>query len=311
MRKLITTLACTLFVVCTYAQLEIPADPITYDLKFSIENNNGFGLKVIKKDTAILPDGIISIQTRMSDADLVLQAKVNAPKNKEVQKFKLVLKDKNGMEIIPALSDYVNYNESANKKINSNTIIWKNITEDNSFLANEYTLTYYVEKYIIIGVDCDNPPKFGIEQQLPYLAGLIVGGQLINNSRHTRDDAEFAFEQAERSASRYTKAWEDGQAGDDPQISYLPESNKKQLAKGEELNEKQKRQFIAGAIVLGADLIAYLTHRIIYKRKKKLFDEYCVDKKPKVKVKPVIDVGSATSYTPQIGMGLTYTFGGR
>lgn len=310
MRKLITTLACTLFAVYTYAQLEVPAAPITYDLKFSIENNTGDGLKVIKKDTAVLPDGIISIQTKMSDADLVLQAKVKAPKkNKEVQKFKLVLRDKNGMEIIPALSDYVNYNENANKKIHSNTIIWKNITEDNSFLANEYTLTYYVEKYIIIGVDCDKPPKFGIEQQIPYIAGLAIGGHLINTSRHTKDNSQRAFELAERSALQYTQGWEEGRAVDE--IASLSDLNKKELERGTDLNKKQKRQFIAGAIVLGADLVAYITHRIIYKRKKKLYDEYCVNKDPKVKIKPVIDVGAATSYTPQIGLGLTYTFGGR
>jgi len=309
MRKLITSLTCTLFAVYTYAQLEVPADPITYDLKFSIENNMGYGLKVIKKDTAILPDGIISIQTRMNDADLVLQAKVKAPKNKEVQKFKLVLRDKNGMEIIPALSDYVNYNESANKKIHSNTIIWKNITEDNSFLAKEYTLTYYVEKYIIIGIDCDNPPKFGIEQQIPYIAGLAIGGHLITTSRHTKDNSHRAFELAERSALQYTQGWEEGRAVDE--IAALSSLNEAQLKRGKDLNKKQKRQFRAGAILLGADLITYLTHRIIYKRKKKLYDEYCVNKKPKVKVKPVIDVGASSSYTPQIGLGLNYTFGGR
>lgn len=307
MRKLITTLIYTAFALLTYGQrLEIPATPITYDLKFSIHNPNGFGLKVARKDTAtILPDGILSIQTRINDADLVLQAKVTATKNKnkELQKFKLVLKDKYGVEIVPEISDYVNYQENTDKKVASNTIIWKNITEDNSFLANEYTLTYYVEKYILVGIDCENPPKFGSNEQVPYLAGALLGAGLMTYSRETRDDALTAFKKAANIATQYQTDWENGEG----QNADLLATNKKFIMEGNKLNERQKRQFIGGAIVLGVDLIAYIAHRAIYQRRKKLADEYCTDKKP-LQIKPVIKASDATSFNHQIGLGLTYTF---
>ena len=250
---------------------------------------------------------------------MVLQAKVTAARNREIQKFKLVLKDKNGVEITPAISDYVNYNnESTNKKIASNTIIWKNLTEDDSFLANEYTLTYSVEKYIIIGVDCDHPPQFGAKQQLPYLGGALVGAGLMAYSRKTRNDAKTAFKRAENFALAYQTHWENGGALDTEGVQVEGESDKIAsnniknkngdfINEGERLNNKHKREFIGGAIVLGVDLLAYITHRIIYNRKKKLYEEYCTNKKP-LQVKPVIKVGDASSYNHEIGLGLTYTF---
>lgn len=169
-------------------------------------------------------------------------------------------------------------------------IVWPNFYDQFLKLEDQFSVSLsatYVEKLKVAGLDCDNPPQFGIKQQWPFLATLVVAGGAIG-------------------AGQYYK----GLSDDTYNNQYLSASSLSEANPLYDKANKEHQQYLilsySGAALIAGDMIWYIVRSARHQKRLKLFDEYCKQGQT-LNIDPIFSPGIGQA-SPSTQLRLTFSF---
>ncbi len=170
-------------------------------------------------------------------------------------------------------------------------ITWSGLLEKYVNLEGELTITLTAERWgeLQLPVDCDNPPSFTSKQRVPYYIAAGLGAAAIGIGqifRAQRDDKYQEYENT-RNYDAATPIYNDA-------------------------NSKHHTYLIltyAGAGIIVADAVLYIIRQSRYKKKLRLYQEFC--NQSNLTLAPEVEIPMSQAIGPsqgKIGFRLTYSF---
>ena len=164
-------------------------------------------------------------------------------------------------------------------------VSWQDVSESNLYSGRDYQLVTYTQLYGV-GLDCDDPPKFGFSKWFPHLGAALASGGLFYIGEKLREDSGDLY-------GEYELSWANEAIKETGEANYQRYEGKR---------NEHRAYTITGWSVLGLNAI-WLSFRLSnHKKRKKVYQTYC---NPKVIVSP--NVGGISTGNEFYGLRLNYS----